>query len=616
MIKNKIITIKKSNTFDKGWTLVAPYQTGFSRNRHFYALNVLDIVRAITKSTRVNLILSEPCLSSQIVKELEWANKYIAINLIAKNKEIVNRYAQLNFSKAEIDSSIDFNYISIKGKTCLDALIAEDCVAVDDTLNKVYFEKTAVSVNCDFIKSAKAVIFIDSNNDKNYTDLLDVCLKAKIPTAYLVGVKAYSQELVHKFLKSNVTLLCSHNVRNGILYSTDDGRLYCVNLTGKGVYVSVEIENAAYYVGQPFENRKCEDSVKVGLIPKGSYVCENGSIAPLNVTDEKVIARTVQLDEMEDFVEERFDKSETDKHNQYCTEAQNAVYNFTLIPPLFKTIQISDIYKGVEAVHKKWQVKAKSINLSAILSALNDLGLNESGLSLLCEQIVGFDKRIANTVSKHNYKNYYVDVNNLNEAVNYSSVDDYCKELFTKLNAESSETKFDRFDNEIIGYRQTIEEKKALIASGTDVLGNERFIKILEKKIADLIDKKQRFSGSASERDNKQLEAFLTLCNQIINGNFVEEKHETDSIGNVLAAKEISKIKKLEVFVKTYIYEFNQFVIEVKELLKKFGSADIPTDYVVYEQDGKRVIAIESEQEFYETENIRKRFNLYCTARR
>ncbi|MDE6667591.1 MAG: hypothetical protein K2K38_04495 [Clostridia bacterium] len=616
MIENKIITIKKSNTFDKGWTLVTPYQTGFSRNRHFSALNVLDIVHAITKSTRVNLILSETCLSSQIVNELKWANKYIAINLIAKSKEIVARYAQLNFSKVEIDETVDFNYIAIKGKTYLYALIADDCVATDDILNKVYFENTTVSENYGFTENAKSVIFIDKDNDKDYSHLLDACLKAKIPTAYLVGVKAYKQELVHKFLKLNATLLCSDNVRNGILYSTDDERLYCANLTGKGVYTTIEIESATYYVGQPFANWKCEDSVKVNLIPKGSHFCENGSITPLNIKDEKIIERTVHIDGMEDFVLEKFDKSETDKHNQYCTEANNVVYNFTLVPPLFKTVQISDIYKGVETLYKKWQEKSKSINLSEMLRALKDLGLNESGLSLLCEQIVGFDKRLTNIVSKHNYKNYYVDVNSLDESVNYSSIEDYCKELFTKLNAESSETKFDRFDNEIAGYRQIIEEKKALIASGTDVLGNERFIKIFEKKIADVTDKKQRFSGSAAARDNKQSDEFLAFCNQIVNGKFVEEKHETDSIGNVLAAKEISKIEKLNLFVKTYLYEFNQFVIAVKDLLKKFGSADIPTDYIVYEQDGKRVIAIESEQEFYETENIRKHFNLNCAARR
>lgn len=207
-------------------------------------------------------------------------------------------------------------------------------------------------------------------------------------------------------------------------------------------------------------------------------------------------------------------------------------------------------------------------------------------------------------------------LSSLTELVDYSTTEDYCKELFLKINAECSGTKFDRFDVEIAGYRQTIEEKKALIDKGIEVLSNKRRVEILEKKIADLTVMKQRFSGSAAVRDNKQLITFLTLCKQVVEGKFVEEKREVDSIGNLLAAKEASKIARLELFVKTYLYEFNQFVIAAKEILKQFKTIDVLTDYIVYEQDGKRVIAIECEQEFYDTENIRKHFNIYCVARR
>ena len=616
MIENKTITIKKSNTFDKGWTLVAPYQTWLSKNRHFSALSVTDIVRAITQSVRVNLILSEPCLSSQIIKELEWVNKYVAINLIARNKEIVARYGQLKFTKIEIDEGIDFNYIAIKGKTDLYALIAEYFVAVDEKTNKVYFENAKADAQYDFLKDVKSVIFVDERNEKNYGDLVDACLKAKIPTAYLVGTKVYSQQLVQKFLKSDSRLFCSENVRNGILYSTDSGRLYCVNLTSKGLYVSVEIESALYFVGQTFASLKFADIVDVSKIPNGSYICENGKAIPLKIAKEKVIERTVQIAEMADFVSERFDKSETDKHNKYCTEAEAVVYNFTLVPPLFKTDKIANIYDDVEAVYAAWRKNTATINLSEIIAFLKELELSESGLCLLCEQVVGFNKRLDEIIKNHNYKNYYTEINTLNELVNYSTIVDYCKELFSKLNAERSETKFDKFDVEIAGYRQTIEEKKALIAQKIEVLSNKRRVEILEKKIADLTAMKQRFTGSASERDNKQLDVFLTICRQVIEGKFVEGNREIDSIGNVLSAKEVTKIAKLELFVKSYLYEFNKLMISAKEILTKFEAIDIPTDYVVYEQDGKRVIAIESEQEYFDTENIRKHFNLNCVVRR
>ena len=618
MIENKIITVKKSNTFDKGWTLVAPYQVVLSKNRHFNALQVSDIVQAITKSMNVNLILSEPCLSSQIVKELEWVNKYIAINLIARNQSIVNRYSSLNFNRVEINGSIDFNYIAIKGKTDLYVLIAEDFVATDETLNSVYFDLQPKESDYDFLKGAKAVLFADRDNDKDYFGLLDFCLKNSIPSQYLVGSNAFNKDLVHKFLKIEADLLCSDKVVNGILYSTEDGILYCASLTDKGVYVSVEIERAEFYMGQTFKSLKSEDVISVDRLPGGTYVCERGKLTPLTIAKKKVIERTVPLSAMEDFVMENFDKSETDGHNRYCTEAEEVVYNFTLVPPLFNTAKFSAIYSGVEAIHADWKEEVKSISLNEIISYLKDLELTESGLCILCEQIVAFDKRLDKIIKGHSYKNYYSEVKALGGMVDCSPLEDYCREMFSKLNAESSETKFDKFDDEIAGYRQTIEEKKALLSSGkaVNVLQINNRIRSLEGKIADLTAMKQRFSGSAAARDTKRLDAFMTVCKQVIEGKFVEESREIDSIGNVLAAKELTKVEKLEIFVKNYLYSINKFIASVKELLQKFISVDIPTDYTVYEQDGKRVIAIDSEKEFYDTQEIRKHFNLHCLARR
>lgn len=616
MIKNKLVTIRKLNSFDRGWALVAPYQTAFYRNKYFRALSVSEIVQAITKSTVVNLILSEPCLSSQIVKELEWVNKYIALNIIAKNKSVVDRYAKLKFTKVELDSAVDFNYIAIKGKTDLFALIAEDYIASDARLNNIYFENTAINGNYEFIKGVSAVLFIDENNNKDYSELLNICLGANIPTAYLVGILAFNQDLVHKFKDSEAKLLCSERVRNGILYSTQEGRLYCANLIGRGILVSVEIERAEFYTGVAYESLKAEDTVSVDKIPQGSYVCNGTGVTPLKIEREKVIERTINIGSMEEFVTTIFDKSETDEHNQYCTEAEEVIYNFTLVPPLFKTDKIADIYNSVESVFADWKNKIKLINLSEITGALKDIELNASGFFLLCEEIINFDKRLTQIVKNHNYKNYYAEIKNFIELVNYSSVDDYCKELFTKVNAESTGTKFDKFDDEIAGYRQTVEEKKALIARGIEVLSNKRRVEILEKKIADLTAMKQRFTGSASARDNKQSDAFLSLCKQVTDGKFNAEKQEIDSIGNVLTAKELSKLAKLEIFVKTYLYEFNQYIVLMKEILKRFEAVDIPTEYVVYEQDGNRVIAIDSEKEYYDTEDIRKHFNLHCFARR
>lgn len=435
----------------------------------------------------------------------------------------------------------------------------------------------------------------------------------------MVGVKAFGQELVHKFLKSKAALLYSDYVRNGIVYFTGDGRIYCANLTSKGLMLSVEIENADYYTGQAFECLKLADVIGVNKIPQGCYVCDKGKVTPLNIAKRKVIDRTVQIDNMKDFVEENFDKSETEGHNQYCTQAEEVVYNFTLVPPIFNTEKFSDIYQGAEAVLYKWQNNFKSINLTEIINALSDLGLNESGLSLTCKEIIGFDKRISGTVSQHDYKKYYNVVKNFSDWINYSAVEDYCRELFTKVNAENADTKLVALDKEIAGYRQTIEEKQAEIAKGVVVVGissNIDRIKDLEDQIAELTNIKQRILAGAAARNNKQQEAFMALCRQVTDGIYAEEVREVDSLGNVLSSKEVAKIVKLESFVKTYLRQYNAFNESAKGIVTEFEAVDIPTDYVVYEQGGTRVIAIENEQEYYDTEKIRKRYNLQCFARR
>ena len=88
MIKNKLITITKENQFDMGWTIFTPYQLPFYKNPRYKSLLVADIVRSITRSDKVCIALSEECLASAIVKELEWVNKYTTIELIAKNQRI------------------------------------------------------------------------------------------------------------------------------------------------------------------------------------------------------------------------------------------------------------------------------------------------------------------------------------------------------------------------------------------------------------------------------------------------------------------------------------------------------------------------------------------------
>lgn len=98
MIENKKVIITKENTFDKGWTLFHPFDLGIDRNRLFKDTMISDVIRLITHSNEVNLILCDSCLSSRIVNEIEWANKYIKLNIIAKDESIINNYKKFSYN--------------------------------------------------------------------------------------------------------------------------------------------------------------------------------------------------------------------------------------------------------------------------------------------------------------------------------------------------------------------------------------------------------------------------------------------------------------------------------------------------------------------------------------
>ena len=108
----------------------------------------------------------------------------------------------------------------------------------------------------------------------------------------------------------------------------------------------------------------------------------------------------------------------------------------------------------------------------------------------------------------------------------------YCEEMFKEINTENSDTKFDKFDDEIAGYERQVIEKKALIEQGVEVLKNASRVKTLEKKISDLLLLKKRFEGTSSNRDSKELQAFIQMCNDVIAGCYKTVESE-ESIGQV-----------------------------------------------------------------------------------
>lgn len=166
MIENKKVIITKENTFDKGWTLFHPFDLGIDRNRLFKDTMISDVIRLITHSSEVNLILCDSCLSSRIVNEIEWANKYIKLNIIAKDESIINNYKKFSYNSKKIDNTVDFNYIDIIGKENAHFMISDGYTEIDDSLYKVYFQNKNLKDDYSFLNDASELIIVDTDGKK------------------------------------------------------------------------------------------------------------------------------------------------------------------------------------------------------------------------------------------------------------------------------------------------------------------------------------------------------------------------------------------------------------------------------------------------------------------
>ena len=116
MIADKLVTIRKENTFEYGWALFTPWHDFPQRNKYYNAVGVSEIVKQITFSKTVTLMLAEPCLSRKIIDELKWVQPYAGITLLAKSNEVAAFYKELRFSSVKIEPSLSLNYIGIECK--------------------------------------------------------------------------------------------------------------------------------------------------------------------------------------------------------------------------------------------------------------------------------------------------------------------------------------------------------------------------------------------------------------------------------------------------------------------------------------------------------------------
>lgn len=616
MIENKKIIITKENTFDKGWTLFHPFDLNINRNRLFKETMISDVIRLITHSNEVNLILSDSCLSSRIVNEIEWANKYIKLNIIAKDDSIINNYRKFSFNSKKVDSSIDFSYIGIIGKENGHFMISDGYTEIDDSLYKVYFQNKNLKGDYSFLNNASKLIIIDCDGKKDYSMVISAASQNKIPCYYAVNTRYFNNRIFNYSKENKIELLVSEYTQNGIIVVNRDNTLSCVTMTNNGFYLSYPIENISSFLGMEYKSGYYKDSIETDKLKGEIYSCYNGRIEKLNIIDKKIVPLNVDVEFMSDFVSETFDSSIVEKHNDYSAEAKKVEYQFNLIPPLFDSKYVeSNIYDGIHELHSKWN-NQQTLKIKRIKDDYNTFIDEDYGLIDFLLETEKFTKEFDERVEKCDYKNYYCWIKSVSDQFNKNrtSLLDICKNMFNSINEESSGTKFDKFDNEIAGYEQTIKEKNALIQKGIDVLSNKRRVEILTKKINDLLELKKHFESNSSSRNDKNLNAFIKRCEELLDG-----KHRVfndDSIGNIVKPKEETKLAKLEAFVDNYLLSIRKYDDECLSTIDKLSNESIPEDYAVYDKKGQRYIIINDLQEYETTKHICDKFKLRCITRR
>lgn len=616
MIENKKIIITRENTFDKGWTLFHPFDLNINRNRLFKETMISDVIRLITHSNEVNLILSDSCLSSRIVNEIEWANKYIKLNIIAKDDSIINNYRKFSFNSKKVDSSIDFSYIGIIGKENGHFMISDGYTEIDDSLYKVYFQNKNLKGDYSFLNNASKLIIIDCDGKKDYSMVISAASQNKIPCYYAVNTRYFNNRIFNYSKENKIELLVSEYTQNGIIVVNRDNTLSCVTMTNNGFYLSYPIENISSFLGMEYKSGYYKDSIETDKLKGEIYSCYNGRIEKLNIIDKKIVPLNVDVELMSDFVSETFDSSIVEKHNDYSAEAKKVEYQFNLIPPLFDSKYVeSNIYDGIHELHSKWN-NQQTLKIKRIKDDYNTFIDEDYGLIDFLLETEKFTKEFDERVEKCDYKNYYCWIKSVSDQFNKNrtSLLDICKNMFNSINEESSGTKFDKFDNEIAGYEQTIKEKNALIQKGIDVLSNKRRVEILTKKINDLLELKKHFESNSSSRNDKNLNAFIKRCEELLDG-----KHRVfndDSIGNIVKPKEETKLAKLEAFVDNYLLSIRKYDDECLSTIDKLSNESIPEDYAVYDKKGQRYIIINDLQEYETTKHICDKFKLRCITRR
>ncbi|MBR3890924.1 MAG: hypothetical protein IKJ30_02470 [Bacilli bacterium] len=614
MISSKVVKIVKENSFNQGWTLFDECDLPFTKNHIYEDVDVSNVIELVNNASVVNLILCEACLNGELLWELEKISENIKINIISRNEEIVATYPNLKVDSLKVNENLNFNYIGIIGEEIKNLMILDKFVETSNVINEIYFEGKSKVEDYSFLNQVARIVIVDRKGEKDYSKLIDAALKERIDCLYVVDPKYYSKDIFYYALTNKLDLIVGDVLKEGVILQNKNATISYLQELDKGAYTTYQIESLNLFVNDKYKCLFCDDEVNIDNLLNQVYCVSNGVVEKFTLTDTKVLFYDVKLPTISDFISEKFDTSIVEEHNNYSNKAYKVEYQFNLIPPtLDSSYNESSIYKEVYDLKSEWD-ELQTLKIDDIKRDYAEIMEEDVGLIDFIDGSVKFSDCLTTSISECKYEGFHKLINNAKALYeNYKrSLILRCKEMFNAVNKENLNSKFDKFDLEIEGYKKTIQEKRVLIVEGIDVTSNRRSVEILEKKVADLLRLKASFESKANTiSDDKGLEVFLDKCNEILNND-----KQIHSISDIVRTKEITKMAKLKAFVDSYLYAINTYIRNCLSVIDRFRDINIPENYSVYEKNGERYIVIDDLHEYYDTKDLREEFNLKCIARR
>lgn len=290
MIADKLVTIRKENTFEYGWALFTPWHDFPQRNKHYNAVGVSEIVKQITFSKTITLMLAEPCLSRKIIDELKWVQPYAEITLLAKSNDVATFYKDLRFSSVKIEPSLSLNYIGIESKDGkFGYFISDGFLRTDETIESLLSSSQVDSL--DFSPFADADKLIVLGDDAPYlSQLFEYCEKNQISAFFAKSIDTFDRSDYDAYKNRTIDLLIADHVGTGICVQKN-GKLFHASLVN-GQFVLVEIETISkWIVGNIYCNLKAKAILKGNEIPQNAYVLYQGEVRPLALKEWHIVEK-------------------------------------------------------------------------------------------------------------------------------------------------------------------------------------------------------------------------------------------------------------------------------------------------------------------------------------